>query len=70
MQYLDIILSACISAVSLISSTLVAIIKTKQSSINKKVDKSISTAQEMKKYYVLIGETKYSLADLKIYKED
>lgn len=70
MEYLDIILSASVSAISLIASTIISLIKTKQKSINKKVDTAMQTAQEMKKYYINIDGKKYALADLTIYKED
>lgn len=62
-------------AVSLITasiSLLITIIKTKQSSIEKKVDCSLNNNTKkdfLEKYYIVIDNKKYYLKDLTIFKD-
>ena len=70
----EMIMSICSMSLSLLGAVvgfLITFFKTKQSNIEKKVDKSLNSTSNisLKNYYVEIDNKKYYLSDLKLYKE-
>lgn len=70
----EMIMSICSMSLSLLGAVvgfLITFFKTKQSNIEKKVDKSLNSTSNisLKNYYVEIDGKKYYLSDLKLYKE-
>lgn len=70
----EMIMSICSMSLSLLAAVVgfvITIIKTKQSHIEKKVDKSLNDTSNisLKNYYVEIDNKKYYLSELKLYKE-
>lgn len=65
------IASMSLSLLGAVVGFLVSYFKTRQSSIEKKVDKSLNNTSNisLKNYYVEIDNKKYYLSDLKLYKE-
>lgn len=70
----EMIMSICSMSLSLLGAVvgfLITFFKTKQTSIEKKVDKSLNDTSNisLKNYYVEIDNKKYYLSELKLYKE-
>lgn len=70
----EMIMSICSMSLSLMAAVvgfLITYFKTKQASIEKKVDKSLNDTSNisLKNYYIEIDNKKYYLSDLKLYKE-